>query len=447
MLERWPHQQQTFEKRLSTDVFFDMSDPGTGKTRSTIDAFVEQSQRRALVLAPKTLLETAWATDITKFAPELRVSVAYAQNREQAFSTPADVYITNIDAVKWIAKQGKRFFDSFDTLIVDESSCYKHHTSQRSKAAKKIKDYFKYRTMMTGTPTSRSITDIWHQTLLLDDGERFGTSFYKFRSTVCQPVMENPAIPQAVKWVDKPNAKDVVYYALRDISIRHRFDEVMKDVPENQEYFVYFKPNAKLKAYYDKLRDECLLMASEGTVSAVNRAVLRGKLLQLAAGSVYGESGIVVLDKQRSELVCDLVEQRKYSIVFFNWRHQKQQLEALLKGRKIPFATLDGDTPNRERLRIVERYQAGEYQTLLMHPQTGAHGLTLTRGTSVIWVSPTDHAELMVQGKHRILRGGQTETTECIKVCARNTLEKSVYDRTDSKRESMTEFLELLRGG
>ena len=48
---------------------------------------------------------------ISEFAPELKCSIAYADNREEAFATEADVYITNTTAV-WLAKPKVR--NSFD---------------------------------------------------------------------------------------------------------------------------------------------------------------------------------------------------------------------------------------------------------------------------------------------------------------------------------------------
>lgn len=444
-LELWPHQQKSLNKYKQSPHIFDMSDPGTGKTRAAIEAYADLGKGRALIIAPKSLLEAAWAEDIKKFAPGLSYSIAYASNRVDAFSTRSDVYITNTDAARWLAEQPAAFFKSFDTLIVDESSYFKHHSSKRSKAMKKISGHFERKALLTGTPTSRSITDIWHQMLILDGGQRLGRSFVKFRDVVCKPVMKNPTMPQYVEWVDKDEARESVAQILSDVTIRHEFHKVMPHVPGNIEHFIYYKPSAKLIAQYEQLKEEARLMVKDGEVNAVNAAVLRGKLLQLASGSVYGEGGKThVIDDGRNELILDLIEQRQHSITFYNWDHQR---EALLKGlakRKISHAEITRNTKGSDRGRIVREYQDGQYQTLLMHPQTGAHGLTLTRGTAVIWCSPNDRADLIVQGKHRVLRGVQDKETENVMVCANNTLERRVYERTQGKRDAMVELMELL---
>ncbi len=180
----------------------DSSDPGTGKTRVQIELFAARRKRgggAALVIAPKSLLRSAWQDDFQKFAPEMKTIVAPAEKREQAFSQVGDVYITNTDATKWLAQQPTSFFRCFDTLIIDELSSFKHHTSQRSKALNKIKKHFANRYGLTGTPNANSITDIWHQVFVLDDGQRLGKSFYQFRNSVCQPKQVGPQ-PNMLQW-------------------------------------------------------------------------------------------------------------------------------------------------------------------------------------------------------------------------------------------------------
>ncbi len=445
----WPHQKETFELYQRSNVVLDLSDAGTGKTLAALEAFRQRRRNgggRALVVAPKTLLAPAWAAEIRKFCPELTFSIAYASNRLKAFQVAADVYITNTDAVRWLLEQPARFFKTFDTLIVDEISDFKHENSLRSKALAKLSGNFRYRAGLTATPTANSITDLWHQAYLMDGGHRLGQSFYHFRNTV-QEQKPNPKHPRFMIWEDKPHAMDAVYALIKDITIRHEFAVVMPHVPDNTEYTVEFTPSAKLLKVYERMRKEALAIAESGElINAVNAAALRTKLLQIASGAVYGETGEpVTLDTERSDLVADLVAQRPHSVVFYLWKHQRDQLAKSLKKLKLPFAIIDSDTKDRDRDRIVQEFQAGKYRAILMHPKTGSHGLTLTRGTSVIWCSPPDRADWLVQGKHRVYRGVQDKETEAIMVCAKHTLEARVYANTGGKRFNMQRLLDLIK--
>lgn len=448
MSEHWPHQKITFGLYQNQNRVLDLSDAGTGKTRVALDAF---RLRRvagggcALVIAPKTLLENAWTPEIRKFCPDMTYSVAYARNREKAFDRDVDIYVTNTDAARWLAKQPPSFFERFDTIIIDEMSDFKNKDSMRSRALKKIMKHFEYRSGLTATPTSNSITDIWHQAYLIDDGSRLGNSFYRFRNAV-QVQKPNPKYPQYSVWEDKEGSEAAVYALLKDVTVRHQFEDVMTHVPENQEYYVYYDPPAKLLKVYEQLKRETLAITEHGEeISAVNAAALRQKLLQVASGAVYSEDGVSVLDTARYEYIIQLVAQREHSVVFYAWKHQLEQLCKEADKRKITYAVIDANTKDHDRGRIVQKYQAGEFRTIFMHPKTGAHGLTLTRGTSVIWASPTDRADWLVQGKHRVYRGAQDKPTEAVLVCANRTLERAVYENTSKKRFNMEELLKLFR--
>ena len=178
----------------------------------------------------------------------------------------------------------------------------------------------------------------------------------------------------------------------------------------------------------------------------MNAAILRDKLLQVASGAVYStERKYAVVDTGRYELIADLVEARKHSVVFTNWIHQGEELAKMLKKRKINFCVLDGSVKDADRKKMVKNYQSDFYQTILLHYKTGAHGLTLTKGTSTIFCSPMYMADYLKQAKHRIYRGGQTEETETILVEAEGTVEHHVYERLNEKTHRMMNFLDILK--
>lgn len=461
----YEHQVESLQHSQRTPIVFDCSDPGTGKTFVRIMAAARRisakQTRKVLILAPKTLLETVWAEDIKKFAPHLRVSVSGAGKHEKAFAIEANFYVTNIDAVKWLAKQPKKFFAEFDELVVDESTAYKHHTSQRSKAVSKIATYFKYRACLTGTPNSNSITDVWHQVKILDDGKRLGPTFYGFRNAVCVPEQVGNH-PQAVRWRDKEGAEEVVFSLLQDIVIRHRLEDCT-DLPANHQYTIPFRMEGKHRKAYDDMEQNSLLeifgtpverakarlmnkkLQPKAHITGVHAAAVATKLLQIASGAVYETSDKYhLIDTARYEFVMDLVEQRKHSVVFFMWKHQRDLMLAEAKKRDISIAVIDGNTSQADRLNVVKMYQAGRYQTLLLHPQSAGHGITLTRGTTAVWPCPIANAEFFNQGSRRIYRISQKQKTETIIVVAQDSYEERVYNEIlMPKNNRMATLLDL----
>lgn len=448
----WPHQRSTMDFLDRQPRMFDFGDPGIGKTRSQLEHYANRKNRkRLLVLCPKTLMMSAWGCDIEKFTPQLTFSLAYADQREEAFKMPTDVVIMNHDGVKWFFEKGKpvkdriKYLKDFDHLVIDEVNAYKHANSQRSKAAAAIRKYFAHRAALSGTPNPNSVMELWHPALIIDDGKRLGTSYYKLRATVQTPTQIGPA-PDHIRWDDKPGATQAINELLSDITIRFAFEDVMTHVPANHRNIKTFALAPRAKATYDKMEAECIVAFEDGVISAVHAASLRTKLLQIASGAVYdGAGGYKVVDTARYELIADLVEERAHSVVFFNWTHQRDQLTKEFDKRGLSFAVIDGSTPQREREEIVAAYQRGEYQTILLHPRTGAHGLTLTRGDTTIFASPIYEADLLKQAIHRIYRGAQDKVTNTIFVEAAGTVERAVYERLEGKYEQMTDLLDLMK--
>ena len=138
-----------------------------------------------------------------------------------------------------------------------------------------------------------------------DDGERLGSSFWKYRSAVCEPVQVGPDVDM-VEWRDKEGAEYAVFDLLEDISIRHKFEEC-NDIPPNKitEYMIELPP--KLRKQYSDMMNIAATMLNDGKLLiAVNAAAVHQKLMQIASGAVYDEFGNhKILDDQRSELVMD----------------------------------------------------------------------------------------------------------------------------------------------
>lgn len=443
----WDHQAQTLAFFATTPIGFDNSDPGTGKTRVQLEHYANRKPRgRCLILCTKKLMESAWGEDIEKYTPQLTYSLATSAKREQAFKTKTDIVVMNIDGVKWLAdKANRRYLYEFDHLIIDEYTFFKHSTSQRSKALKTMSNDFKYKYGLSGTPNANSVMELWHPALILDGGARLGKSYYNLRLRAQTPTQIGPSANH-VRWDDKPGMEDVFAELLKDITIRHEFEKVMTHVPPNYKHVKEFALTPKAKAIYDKMESDYIVALEGGEVAAVHAASLRTKLLQIASGAVYdgGEDGSYQLvDPGRYELVADLVGERAQCVVVFNWRHQKEQLCKAFDAAGISFCVLDGSTPDRLSAQMVRDFQAGKYKVILLHPRTGAHGLTLTAATTTILTSPIYEADLMKQIIMRIYRGTQDQVTNTIMIQAKGTVEKLVYERLFDKTARMEDLLAL----
>lgn len=446
-MKLWTHQQDTVKRYEELKGrAYNASDPGTGKTIATL-AYAFKHNFRTLILAPKTLLEAAWLDDWMKFDSHPDVVVAYANNRARAFQSGVPNVITNIEAVNWLAKkENRKYLKNFDLVVCDEATAFKNPSAQRSKNAGIVFCTIPHAINMSGTPMTKTVVDLWHQYKLIDFGARLGPSLSKFRFEFCTPVRP-PGAPQgAIRWEDKPGSYERVAELVADITIRHRIEDCL-DIPPNHVTWLGYTPSKKAYQQYQELLRHAVLQLETGELlTAANAAVARNKLLQLLTGSLYdAEHNARELDTQRTELIADLLEDREASVVFYLWKHQRIALEKELAKRKIEVAFIDGTVNQKRRAEIVREFQGGKYRAVLLHPETGAHGLTLTRAKTAIFTTPPgDRPDWMIQGIARIVRGGQDKPTETILVYAKDTLEQRVYQNILDERDVGMDFVQYL---
>ena len=445
------HQGETVDFILPKPSAFCTSTPGTGKTRSLLEVH-DRTPNKSFIISPKTIMEAVWVEDAKTFYPNHKVEAFDRKHQKDPhylrnLLDRNDAVVINHDAVTDLLKWTKstHLLDDYDRLIIDEFTAYKNRTAIRSKAVTKLSDHFEYKTLMSGSPMPNGVLDIWHPAFILDGGLRLGYNFFDFRNAVCQPVQQGK-YKTFIEWKEMPGAVEEVGHILRDITIRHELEDVI-DMPERIYRTITLKmPNALRKQYETMKKTAVLELSQDDRISAVNAAVLGNKLLQIASGSLYGADGAIrKLHDDKYQIATQLVSERDHSLIFYQWRHQHHALSELLTKEKIPFESINGDTPQDKRGEIVQDFQAGKYQTLLIQPAAAAHGLTLTRSTTSIWVSPTFNLEHFIQANYRDYRIGQKKRSEVIMLKYSDTLEGKVYSDLEHKITSQKRLLEILK--
>ena len=162
--------------------------PGLGKTSITLSAinilrYYRWSVRKALVVAPKKVAEGTWSKEASKWdhLQHLRVVTVLgsATKRIKALNTPADVYVINRENIPWLVDYYKQAWP-FDMVVLDESTSFKSSKSKRFKALKLVRRFMRKVVLLTGTPSSKGIEDLWAQIYLLDEGARLGKTITQY---------------------------------------------------------------------------------------------------------------------------------------------------------------------------------------------------------------------------------------------------------------------------
>ena len=146
---------------------------GYGKTASVILAakqwIAQHRIKHALVIAPKHAVQNTWPNELNKWDVFEDVTytcvVGTVKERLAALRARPQLTIINRDNVKWLIDvmikqmKKKRCGFPFDALIIDESTSFKNHKTQRFKAIKKLSAFLEYKVILTGTPSPQSLMD------------------------------------------------------------------------------------------------------------------------------------------------------------------------------------------------------------------------------------------------------------------------------------------------
>lgn len=320
--------------------------PGLGKTVITLTAvnilkYFRWQVAKVLVVAPKTVAEATWAKEAAKWdhLQHLRISTVLgsATKRIRALNTPADVYVINRENVEWLVDYYKQAWP-FDMVVLDESTSFKNGNSKRFKAMKRVRRFVKKMVLLTGTPSSKGLIDLWAQVYLLDGGERLGQTLEAYRERYFDP--DQRSRTQIFSYKAKDGAESAVLSAISDICISMKAEDYLQ-LPENIQHEIPVALDPKALRDYKQFERDLLLELDEDVVTASTAGVLVGKLLQYCNGAVYGTEGQVVpVHDCKLDAYMELLERLdgEPALTFYGYQHDRdriiERLEKYNKGRK-----------------------------------------------------------------------------------------------------------------
>lgn len=380
---------------------------GLGKTSITLSAinilkYYRWSVFKALVVAPKKIAEGTWNKEANKWdhLQHLRVATVLGSStkRIKALNTPADVYVINRENIPWLVDYYKQAWP-FDMVVLDESTSFKSSKSKRFKAMKLVRRFMRKVVLLTGTPSSKGIEDLWAQIYLLDEGARLGKTITQYRQMYFDC---NTHGGHFTEYKEKAGAADTVLKAISDICISMKAEDYL-DLPECIDHVIPVVLDNKTKKTYDQFERNLLLEVDEDVITANTAGVLTGKLLQFCSGAMYdNDKNVVHLHDCKLEAYMELLERiaGEPCITFYGFQHDKDRILAALKKTKLRVRVYKGTTDEDD-------WNAGRIDVLLVHPSSCAYGLNLQAGgRHIVWFTPNWSFELNDQGKCRLWRQG-----------------------------------------
>ena len=441
-----PHeyQERAIRRVVSQDKVGLFLDMGLGKTVITLTAVKQLvddfAVTRVLVIAPKRVAEDTWTREHEKWdhLRDLRISrvLGTPQQRIRALQTVADVYVIGRDNVQWLVDRYghlKRAWP-FDMIVIDELSSFKSPQAKRFKALRSVMPYVDRVVGLTGTPSPNGLMDLWAEIYLLDRGDRLGKTLGWYREKWFKPAVQVGYV--VYKWAALRGAEKEIRDRISDICVSMSAADYLT-LPDRIDREVPVRLSGSEMQQYAQMEQEQLLQISDETVVALNAAAVMSKLLQLANGRAYTDTGSVVrIHDAKAEALAEIVDVTDSPVlVFYSFRHD---LDAIRE--KIPEArTLEGPED-------IAAWNRGEIRVLLAHPASVGYGLNLQDGGHVIvWYGLTWSLELYQQANARLHRQGQSQPVIIHHLLAAGTVDEQVMKALKQKDTSQAALLAALK--
>jgi len=441
------YQKQAIEfcyKRNYAALFID---PGLGKTSIMLVLVsllkAKRKIRKTLVIAPLIVLNE-WKKEINKWSQldHLKI-VNLHEDKKHGLKKHADIYCINPESLHLILKQ----LHHFDLLIVDESSKFKSHKSQRFAILKKHLHKFKRRYILNGTPAPNGLVDLFAQIFILDFGKRLFKNIGQFRNRFMQPV----GFYKFNKWEMRKGSEKTIYKRLKNVCFRISENDEIK-LPDLIINDIHLNlPTAKQKQY-DRIEKDFFIELNGNKNFMLSPGSKYSKCSQLCNGGMYKE---VVLNGPKKYLnfhsiklqkTADLVDELhgKPCIIAFRYTPEKQRLLKTLKHIKNK-SVIDGKTKPIQANQIIEKWNAGNLQVLICQISVVSHGLNLqTGGSDLILFSLTDNLDHYLQIIKRLHRIGTKKSVRVHRLIMNKTLDQVNKRRLNKKDSTQADFLRFL---
>jgi non-specific serine/threonine protein kinase len=433
------------ELRLGACLADDM---GLGKTIQVLALLLVRKAESAatdpsLLVAPASLLAN-WQAEILRFAPSLAYRILHPsalspddwktvrKDLKQAVAG-YDLILTTYGMVTRMESLRKR---QWDIVALDEAQAIKNPSARQTRAVKEL--MARQRLVLTGTPVENRLGDLWSIFDFLNPG--LLGSARQFAQFIKSRAQEGGGLG-ALRALATP-------YVLRRMKTDKR---VIADLPEKTEVKAWCGLAPKQAALYEQTVHELAeaVQPAEGMQrrGLVLAYLMRFKQLCNHPSHWLRDGGFAEADSgkfQRLRLLAEEIAARQEKVLVFTQFRE-------MTGPLLEFLTsifgraglaLHGDTPVKERRRLVDAFQAENGPPFfVLTVKAGGSGLNLTEASHVIHFDRWWNPAVENQATDRAFRIGQKRNVLVHKFVCRGTLEERIDELIESKMQLADEVL------
>ena len=410
-------------------------DMGLGKTLQVITALLHFKQMgmlnksKALVVAPTSLI-TNWQKEIQRFAPALTVHIYHGSTRKQEFDA-ADITLTSYGLLRNDLAHFEK--TKWYSLIIDEAQNIKNHSTEQTKAVKKLKA--EVYIAMSGTPVENRLGEYWSIFDFTNKG--YLGAFKAFNENIAKPIHLNR---------DKSKIEYFRQITAPFIMRRLKTDKsIIADLPDKIENNQYCSLTDKQAALYQSLVNETMqkVETSEGIERKGLVLSLMMALKQIGNHPYQylkqGDKELALSGKAEMliELLNNILEVNEKVLVFTQFKEMGDLLGNLIKqhSNEQPLF-LHGALSRKQRDEMVEMFQKTHHHRIfILSLKAGGTGLNLTAANHVIHYDLWWNPAVETQATDRAFRIGQTKNVMVHRLINKGTLEEKIDSMLSEKRK------------
>jgi SNF2 family DNA or RNA helicase len=428
------HQGRAVEKIMPMRVGALFMDMGTGKTRCAIELVVQRQQRvsRVIWFCPVGLKLTI-AAEIEKHTTGASVHIFNGETSTEDIPG-AFWYIVGIESMSSsdrVVLAVHQLIDQDTFVIVDESSYIKGHASKRSMRIADLSAISRYRLLLTGTPITQGVVDLYAQMRFLSPDILGYNSFYSFANKHLEYSENYPGMILRSRHVKQLVEKMLpfIYQVTKG--------ECM-DLPEKLYDKIYYRLTDEQRDAYCQAKDEIL----NGLLEEIPDYMifqLFTALQQIVSG-FWNHNGkdFIRLPHKRIEtlqLVIGGIPENEKVIIWCKYVESVKQIAAELDGCALYYGGLSENQRNVQ-LQLFK----GQARFLVATQATGGHGLTLNEAHYHIFYENEFKYSHRVQAEDRSHRIGQTEHVTYIDIVSNSGIDQRIQDALIKKQDVVKAF-------
>ena len=420
-------------------------DMGLGKTVITLTSVSHLIRtgflKGVVIVAPIRVLRLVWRQEAMKWqhTKDLKFSLVTGtkDQRTRALLRPADIYLVNYDVLGWLSETLQTYFVKkdrpmpFNGIIWDEISKMKNSATNRVKAFRKIADKFDWATGLTGTPASNGYKDLHGQFLVVDRGERLGTSKTQFKTRFYRKVGPYKEVPY-------DDTEDIIKKLIGDITLEMSAEDY-NPLPDLMVNDIEIEMPDDLRTRYEKMEREFFLVLDSGKeVEAFNQASLTNKCLQFSNGAMYPVAGMPLWEPVHDlklDALEDILDEAQGSPVLCAYAYRSDAARIMKKFEHLDPINLTECKSETSLTNAMHRWKTGDCALMIGHPASMGHGIDglQKNGHILVWYGLNWSLDLYEQFNARVRRQGQGVPVICHRIMCQATLDQAQALALDDK--------------